>query len=617
MEHQAKTKQPTSDKRSAAVQSSPHVSQAAPSHNILSLQRTIGNRQVSQMLQAKRLPSLQRRPRTTIQRFEADEHAKLGDEATRGEHGELRQVELAPDYHISYGEMTAMAGDLFGGIAEMRALANAKATKGVGTREELEYARVCKVRAKSKEDEKEKAKAFSPEVIAAVDKRYYALALNNRSHFLNPATGDEGQGMGDHVQNSVDTRGKKDFETAFPLVQKNLPNAAAAYHRYHVQALYEAYYAGSQGKGIDQAMAAEAFGSHYLTDSFSGGHLRTARASIKDHWNARVPMFNYNLKGYIANALARKLAPWYASVDTAYSIDNFLKKGALATVTEKINAKGTITFGDVVSGAVHDYDNAHGVRATIQGENVRLFGDGHLGQGDEKDRAMMAVNAGMQDIIKAWEAGKKQTDVLALSSQLISGGVFLPESLIPSVTPDSQVDAKDQRVKWDYGDVFALLGDAKFQDALTIFAKDKAAEFEGVAKDLGDKDQEKAFMSEVVTPLRNNPLSVIRGVINWVPDTGGGIGGHNQDDNALEYLAIVKKNNALSTLTIEQKVKIIRFVFDGYTSGDDEDRLMEMINAKPSDVPELVRQLGWDNMEDELGSAFSKKYPKSQFAAHK
>ncbi len=569
------------------------------------------------MLQARTLPSLQRRQRSMIQRFESDEHAKLGDEATRGEHGELRNVELAPDYHLSYGEMTAMGGDFFGGIAEMRALANAKAIKGVGTREELEYVRVCKIRATSKEDEKAKAKAFSPEVIVAVDKRYYALALNNRSHFLNPATGDEGQSMGDKAQNSVDTRGKKDWDVAFPLAQKNLPNAAAAYHRYHVQALYEAYYAGSQGKGVDPAMAAEAFGSHYLTDSFSGGHLRTARASIKEHWNARVPMFNYNLKGYIANALARKLAPWYASVDTAYSIDNFLKKGALATVTEKIDAKGVITFGDVVSGAVHDYDNANGVRATIQGENVRLFGDGHLGEGNEKDRAMMAVNAGMQDILKAWEAGKKQTDVLALSSYLMNGGVFLPESLIPSVTPDSQVDAKDQRVKWDYDSVFALMADAKFKAAITIFAKDKASEFEGVAKDLGDKDQEKAFMSEVVTPLRNNPLDVIRGVINWVPDTGGGVGGHNQDDNALEYLALVKKSNALHTLTVPQKVKIIQFVFDGYTSGDDEDRLMEMINAKPSDVAELVRLIGWDEMEDELGSAFSKKYPKSQFVAHK
>ena len=54
-------------------------------------------------------------------------------------------------------------------------------------------------------------------------------------------------------------------------------------------------------------------------------------------------------------------------------IDNFLKKGALATVTEKIDAKGVITFGDVVSGAVHDYDNANGVRATIQGENVKVL----------------------------------------------------------------------------------------------------------------------------------------------------------------------------------------------------------------------------------------------------
>lgn len=609
MEHLPKTED-RAEKKGVIVQHTPTQAQPSQTNNILQLQSTLGNRQVGRMLQAKKLPTLQRRSRM-IQRFESNEHAEIGDDATKGEHGDVRTVQLAPDYRLTYGDMTAMGGDFFGGIEQMRQLANAKSHKGVGTREELEYVRVCKVRAKDKDDAREKAKGFAEDVRAAVDKRYYALALNNRSHFLNPTAGDEGLSMGQKTQ-GMDAQKRKEWATLYPLMQKNIPNAAAGYHQYHVQALFEAYYAGLEGKGVDQAMAAEAFGSHYLTDSFSGGHIRTPRASINEHWNTRIPMFNHNLKGYIAQKLSEKLSQTVAwgvlSTDAVYDW------GALETVTKKIDAKGAITFGDVVSGAVHDYDNHKGVNASIQGDSVRLFGDGKLGKGDEKDRAMMAVNAGMQDIFKAWEAGQKKADPLALSSQLISSGLFLAESLIPNVTPDSQVDAKDQRVKWDYESVDDLLKDGKFKEALEIFAREKAAEFEDVAKEL-DKDQEAAFMSQVVTPLRANPMDVIRKVINWVPDTGGGVGGHNQDDKALEYLALAKEKKALHTLTVEQKVKILRFVFDGYTSGDDEDALMEMINANPRDVAALVKILGWDNMEDELGDAFSDKYPKAKFAA--
>jgi hypothetical protein len=613
MEHQLKRKT-QAVKKSVPIQRTPvqaQSPQSSPANTLLQLQSTVGNRKVGQLIQAKKISTMQRRPR--IQRFESDEHAEIGDDATRGSHGEVRTVQLAPDYRLTYGEMTAMGGDFFGGIEEMRRLANAKSQKGVGTREELEYVRVCKVRATSKADEKEKAKAFSSEVIAAVDKRYYGLALNNRSHFLNPAVGDEGLSTGEKAA-GMDAKRRKEWATLYPLLQKNIPNAAAGYHQYHVQALFEAYHAGLDGKSVDQAMAAEAFGSHYLSDAFSGGHLRTQRASINEHWNKRVPMFNHNLKGFIAQELAKKLSTKVAG--GMLSTDAVYDWGALEVVSQKVDAKGYITFGDVVSGAVHDFDNTNGVQASIQGEGVKLYGDGHLKDGNEKDRAMMALNAGMQDILKAWEAGQKKADPLALSSQLLDGGLFLAESLIPTVTPDSQLsDPEQRRPKWDYDKVDDLLKDDKFIRSLKIFANEKANEFQEVAEDLGDPVKQKAFEEGVIKPLRAHPDEIIKQVINWVPNTGGGWFGHNQDDKALEYLAEAKKKNALPTLTVEQKVKVIQAVFPGVTTDDDCDALMEMINAKPSDVAAIVAVIGWDELEDELGDAFSEKYPKEAFAA--
>ena len=39
--------------------------------------------------------------------------------------------------------------------------------------------------------------------------------------------------------------------------------------------------AAQGGQGGDAALASEAFGGHYLTDSFSAGHIRSPRFDVK------------------------------------------------------------------------------------------------------------------------------------------------------------------------------------------------------------------------------------------------------------------------------------------------------------------------------------------------
>jgi len=136
------------------------------SRPVLTLQRVLGNRRVARLIQTKRLReetnrliapqaggehvlrTIARReiagagrvPAGRVQKFDSYEHVEIGDDATRGAHGEKKTVELAPDYRVSYGEMIALSGDYFGSISELRSIA-AVPGKGAGTREEIDYVR--------------------------------------------------------------------------------------------------------------------------------------------------------------------------------------------------------------------------------------------------------------------------------------------------------------------------------------------------------------------------------------------------------------------------------------------------------------------------------------------
>jgi hypothetical protein len=578
------------------------------------------NSKAGQHLLAHELTHTLQQP-SEIRRFDSEEHMELGQEGSSGPHGEIKMVQLADDYYIQYPEMVAMA-DYFESIAQMRQFA-AKNEKGAGTREEIEYIRTVKLHHQDGQ--------FSEEAKTAADKRYYDLALQNRSHFLNPTVADLGKTTDEKGDDMV-----SQFRLqALTILKQTVPqNSVAGYRFNHMQALVEAYIAGQTGMSIDKALAVEAFGIHYLTDSFAAGHVITPRADISEYWNKRIPMFNYNLKGYIAQKLAEELSKtkaWgLASRQMIYG-GSIFNKSALEEVTKMLDAKGKIQFGDIVSGALHDYYNVKGVLVRINGQVVRTYGDGYLNGVKDKSGNVQkneareyipdAVRLSLQDVEMTWEAGSKHMLPLDVIQSLFTDHLFESEKLLPTPLNDSELPEKDKPIKWDFPDVNDLIDDERFSEALKIFAVNKADEFEAVAESMKDEKQKTAFMNQVVNPLKDNPSRMMKEIVEWTPDTGGGFLGHKQDDNAMDYFDEAVSTDALASLTTTQRSNLIKDIVSGFFNyvGDDEEKaVMKLFETASPDQRPLIYELveghkwtgdwirGWFKWDDDLWNALSK-----------
>ncbi|MFN8303902.1 MAG: DUF4157 domain-containing protein [Saprospiraceae bacterium] len=512
-----------------------------------------------------------------LQKFDSPEHYILGHQGTREQGGGDRMVDLATDYSLPFGDVVAMAGDYFENIQQMREFAANPVRTGEKSREELDYVREVKVHRRQ-----DRASAYSEEAIRSVDQRYYRLAMNNRSHFPFAQTADYSRTLPARLNDWINN-------------MHSLPNAHAAYRRWHIQALWEAYNAGFSGQSENAALASEAFSAHYLTDSFAGGHVMTPRDSITTYWNEKVPMFNYNLKGYIAERLAEVLEKelyWGAMSEDAVYHGMFGIAGSLETITAILDEKGHITFGDVVSGAVHDYFNERGASALINGQAVRLFGDMNLDRGDERNFAVQAVRASYEEVLQAWRIGRSQASITDLFN-LAPSGLFAADQLLPS--PDPNATGDDRPLNWEHPNADALLNDGRMADAFAVFGREKAGEFEAAVNEREDLDEAKkrAFISTVVQEMRDNPVKLMRKIINWTPDTGGGFAGHNQDDNAMDYYQqAVSTPNGLKSLSVSQRVSLIKNVIDGYTSGSEEQSIMQLFeSATPDERRTMYRQI--------------------------
>ncbi len=284
------------------------------------------------------------------------EHKLLGDRgaelASKGKPKELnaQRVRLAPDYELEYGDVTFMLGDYFESIEQMRQFAQNKKRRGPGTREELDYVREVK-----KTGRKPKPFIHTEGIKEAVDGRYQALAGRNAMHFTDPL----GQFHASMPSGSFTGEGGN----------------RQAYRKYHEQAMEEAIEAGRQVAGIDSeclkkpktlqdALATESGSNHFLTDAFASGHIRTPRIAITEYWNKKVPMFKTNLAGWMAEIIAKNThLDWHKEllVTTEEKYKGLLgRKGSLESVMEILINK-PLTFGDVVSGILHDADNHQGL----------------------------------------------------------------------------------------------------------------------------------------------------------------------------------------------------------------------------------------------------------------
>jgi hypothetical protein len=546
------------------------------------LAATIGNRAFTSLARGAR----------PLQRFVEAEHKLIGDlGASRGP-ALAPELELGPGFKVTYGDLVAMSGDWFESVKQMQDLA-AVDGPGAGTREEVEYVLTVEIRG-----ERAREEDFGGTARKAAKARYYRLASKNSAHFANPREGDAGRDPHDAVTAS---EGGKPF------------GAAANYHDNHRNALLEAARAGNAGEPIDQALMLEAFGNHFLTDAFSSGHLRTPRQDLAEYWHAMVPMFFLNFKMFMAEKIAKYINDhnWrgVASVDFLMTKEEtlFLPAGSLITIEQKLAEKGMpdLTFGDIVSGALHDYDNKYGVDATVEGKRVKLFGDSQLidaaGQITAHGRntvelAAAAVRASLDEVEEAHASGTRVKDFLDRN-----GGLFGAEWMLPQVEPELAQDRP--QVRWRFDDVKALLGDAEFREAVMLTAHDKAGELKGIGDQLDAEYTNEAFNEgflKLLTGGKDQIAATLEQVVDYTPDTGGGIAGRDEDYNAREYFKEVKKRGALATLTPKQKSRLVQHVLTGVTVGDEDAMIVELLAVNVDDGVKMIKEFGWHWIWDDV-----------------
>lgn len=561
-----------------------------------------------------------------VQAFSAGEHERMGNAGAN-----TAWVDLAPGYSLRFGEVVALAGDHFSSMDQMRQFA-ANENGGPNSRLEIEYARKWQLKANVTwidGDEKYESAKRSQE------KRYYMLAgggspnySGNASHFLNPKEGDMSRSTADkaldHEKRPDDQGdGKKDNW----VDEWGGVGALGGYRLNHVRAILEAAGAGAQKEPIDNALAQEAFACHYLTDAFSGGHVRAARLSIQEYWDPKVPMFSTNIMGFMAETIAKFMIATGADVEAAADIDadhlpsGSVAHGATKKVKEIFAKRATLSFGGLVSLAVHDHDNDKGVAAHVNGKSVRLMGDGLAGKGDEERVATQAVALSVNDIYKAKSIGKTKTPSEAVVELYDSSTkMFRAEEFVPTLTQDDLEDTTNPELKWKFGTVEDLLANGRMMEAVSIFLAAKVGDLEEAKSDLSES--EGAAVDDLAAKMQGDPATVIRQVINWTPDTGNKV---DKTGNAQRYyMEAEKTEGGVASLTRVQRHNLIVDKINGQM-GDQVpdyaiDMVMDLLQTCPdADARQIIQDIEWDDIygylsiSDRGGSWFKKRFPKDKY----
>lgn len=539
-----------------------------------------------------------------VQRFSAGEHADLGNQGSA-----QRMVELTSDYRLPFGDVTALA-DHFENIAQMRTFA-ANTSGGPGSRAEIEYAREWQgLIPKGKGTWDAKAKA-------AQEKRYFTLAGKNVSHFLNSREGDDAK---DPAVRAGDAKGYLDARANTPP-----QGGSQAYRMNHVWAIKEAVEQAKAGGSVDGPMATEAFGAHFLTDAFSAGHVRTERLSIKEYWDGKVPMFPYNMQHYLATNVAKGLKTFQKKVvptDATMRRDFPFGMGAMAQVGTLLEGK-RFTFGDVVSLALHDYDNDTGIDAEINGNDVHLLGDGLLDKKATKDDprenegkpyAIKAVGLGVREIEQAYALGKAGKDVKDVIDALLTKGMFQPELWLPKAKPDAEQSAKSKSIKWKYRSVGEILEAPRFQTAVKVFLEEQYAVLEKIGNEL-EAEQAAAFKKGVLNDLKSKPIEVLRAIVDYVPSDSGDK--KWEAEGAADYYHQAQKTaGGTKSLTYAQRYKLVaKLIHHSYSHRE----LFGVLETAPEgEAIALITAVGYDRLNDLISeggkfSTFSKRFPASKY----
>jgi hypothetical protein len=297
--------------------------------------------------------------------------------------GEIFDAELpmGGGLKLTYGDLVAFGGDHFKDFAQLAGEASSAAGRA---------------RLKRLQHLTENEAALQPAyedaatISEAYAERYKALAIENVSHFSGGGT------------------------------------ALTTWQQLHRRAVLDALEAGKRGDAaLAEAYAVNAFADHYLTDSFSSGHVRVPREQVIIFYKQLAgQVFQHIIEDVstrLGNRIFELLQQDYARVRDfgddedrreaigrvrARVMENVATAGGAAKVQEE--------FGLYVAGAIskilHDRENSLGLKVVSKRhpEGWTAFGDAKLESVDnEKNLRYMteAVRASKQDLLTAFRIG--------------------------------------------------------------------------------------------------------------------------------------------------------------------------------------------------------------------
>jgi len=228
------------------------------------------------------------------------------------------------------------------------------------------------------------------------------------------------------------------------LAMHNVPHfagggtAMATWSSHHQTALFTALMSGLNDREPEwqQAQLTEAFGQHFLTDSFSAGHVRTPRAEIiawyQDDFAPRaLPRLTSWARGWLRAELIRQISPQVLMPEAGIgAIVDSLMWGALKwfddDIREKLQPLVGLGVSGAISGALHDRDNERGlwVASPAHPEPWLAYGDGKLKCSPvSADQAELAVITAREQLVRAQALGRTRREwrgVVAQTSRQVN-----------------------------------------------------------------------------------------------------------------------------------------------------------------------------------------------------
>ncbi len=561
-----------------------------------------------------------------IQRFEPWEHKVMGDDGSEGQGRDGGVVKMkVGSLTLTLGDVTALAGDFFGSVEELKKIAEKPGDNGQlpGTADEVNY--ILDYYINGRELDETVSDRYSSEVKEAVEDRGTELLKTNWDHFSNSETGD--------VKLTHDERAEKH-------AGNKALNNAAAYRDSHEKALAFAFYAGkSTDKNVsayklNEAWLHEGFASHFLTDAFSSGHVSVERKSIVNYWKKKIPMWMINLHGWFSETLI-KGAQRYPYVDE-------LPGGALDIIIQIFGQDFLPSYelGDIIGGMLHDYDNIRGIDVTVAGTKATLYGDGEIvkqgnGGGNKKSSALAdsdkantldlvtsAMQVSTKEVNKALSKGKAaQGKSIGIADVrpafLTTEGLYGAEIYWP--VAESTQSAGRRKINWKADSLEDLVEkEPIFLKLVQSYSKERLLPaFEKLEQELYKEhwdwaiDLLQPILGEVKKHFQPDELAeTLQAVVDYTPgsiidnDDWGRMG----DEYAANYVNNAKDLDAMKTLTVSQRVKLVRAFLQGPTMWRDESKAAEVIVSCPEkDIVNMFNGLkteditGWAWVFDDVG----------------